>query len=332
MSHTSCPICHAHSRIILDAPAASIRDSLAKMLGQKPPLMSNIADYKLSQCLGCRLEFADPMVAGDDCFYDWLTRVETYYPPTRWEWDICVTALKSIETITQPVLVDVGCGSGAFLSMVSSATAWRAVGLDFAYESIEACRQKGLEVFHGRVEDSLAFANEGVDAFTLWHVVEHVENPLELLRSAKTRLRPGGRIFFSVPLSPTSSEMSGLDPLNFAPHHLTRWSPQALTVLAETLELETTLFVPTARNWFVRALRSLSLHVFSPFLQKSRAWKISRLLGYVVLHPLVAARDMIRQIGREKLKGHTLPDVILVCMSAPKADTQARPIRISFVD
>ena len=319
MTSIPCPICNGESEIIADLPARVIRDKLLEFLSRGPPPQNRIEDYKLRSCTRCDLKFFEPMSAGDEDFYDWVTSIETYYPKKRWEWGVCLELLASDKEQAPGVLVDVGCGSGAFLSEVAATTRWRAIGLDFCQESIDACRRQGLEAFCGKVEDGLAFAKDGVDAFTLWHVVEHVENPLSLLNAIKLKLRPGGRIFFSVPLSPMSSEVSRLDPLNLAPHHLTRWSISALSNLAETLQLPTVIIVPRASNFIVRSMRSLALHAFPPFFQATRAWKATKLLKYVFQHPFNAVKDLILQFRRPTLEGRTLPDLVLVCMSAQAA-------------
>jgi 2-polyprenyl-3-methyl-5-hydroxy-6-metoxy-1,4-benzoquinol methylase len=338
MNSSACPICNGQSALISAMPARLIRENLTTFLGRTPPAQSEILDYEFRRCAHCDLEFFDPMTAGDAHFYDWITGIETYYPNKRWEWGLCVDLLKSCQP--SGVLLDVGCGTGAFLGEVARSTRWRVVGLDLCQESVDICRQKGLEAYQGKLEDSPIFAENAVDVVSLWHLLEHVDNPLLLLKRIKTQMRPGGRVFFSVPLSPMSSEASGLDPLNLAPHHLTRWSSKALSELAKTLGFETEIFMPRAGNWIARSTRSLSVHAFPPFLSASRTWKVARLLGYIFTHPIVAVNDMILQLQRPRLAGRTLPDVVLVCMSMPlqpanansTSESEKPPVTIRFAD
>src|SRR5689334_24432896 len=118
MNSIPCPICSGESASVANLPAKFIRDRLTEFLGRGPPAQSKIEDYTLRACTRCDLGFFDPMIAGDDNFYDWITSIESYYPNNRWEWGLCLELLTSGVEQAPGVLVDVGCGAGAFLSAV----------------------------------------------------------------------------------------------------------------------------------------------------------------------------------------------------------------------
>ena len=94
-------------------------------------------------------------------------------------------------------LVDIGCGIGNFLSWAKE-RGLKAVGCDVDDDAISTARERGLDA--RRVEDLDALRSAGgVDAVTLWDVIEHVDDPLGMLLTARSLLRPGGVVIMETP-------------------------------------------------------------------------------------------------------------------------------------
>lgn len=93
-------------------------------------------------------------------------------------------------------LLDVGCGSGEFLSWATRA-GWKAFGLDPDPAAVWAARSKGLNVFCGTIE--AVRADGPFDVVTLSHVLEHVHDPRSLLRGVYELLKPGGIVWVDTP-------------------------------------------------------------------------------------------------------------------------------------
>lgn len=99
-------------------------------------------------------------------------------------------------------VLDVGCGGG-LLSEALAGEGAEVVALDLAPELIEIARLHLLE--SGRKVDyrlqsveSLADAEPGsFDAITCMEMLEHVPDPLSVIRACATLLKPGGRLFLS---------------------------------------------------------------------------------------------------------------------------------------
>jgi SAM-dependent methyltransferase len=97
----------------------------------------------------------------------------------------------------RPRILDVGCGTGANLQMLSEFGA--AEGVDVSAEALDFCRARGLaEVKQGAAEH-LPFADESFDLVTGLDVVEHLDDDIGGLREMRRVLRPDGRAVLFVP-------------------------------------------------------------------------------------------------------------------------------------
>ncbi len=107
---------------------------------------------------------------------------------------------KMIEKITRKTngsILDVGCGTGAFLNTMQQA-GWKVTGL----EPDETARKKALELYGLNVNDSeklFSLPAQSFDAITLWHVLEHVHSLHQYVDRLRELLKPGGKLFIAVP-------------------------------------------------------------------------------------------------------------------------------------
>lgn len=89
-------------------------------------------------------------------------------------------------------VLDLGCARGDFLEFASQAGC-SVAGLDINPGLASEARARGFEVHTGDLR-SLALC--GYDAVTLWDVIEHVDDPVGVLRACRDALVPGGLLFF----------------------------------------------------------------------------------------------------------------------------------------
>jgi SAM-dependent methyltransferase len=88
-------------------------------------------------------------------------------------------------------LLDVGCGHGLLLDEARK-RGWRVSGLEVAAEAAAHARSLGLDVREDPVE-SLAPGRDGpFDAIVLADVIEHLEDPVTVLRGCAALLSDGG--------------------------------------------------------------------------------------------------------------------------------------------
>jgi len=101
-------------------------------------------------------------------------------------------ALGDLRTMTPAGrLLDVGCGTGLFLDLARK-QGWRVCGVELSRALAErASRGADLEIWQG---DFLAapYPPGSFDVITMWDFLEHVLDPLAVLRRARNLLLPSG--------------------------------------------------------------------------------------------------------------------------------------------
>lgn len=94
-------------------------------------------------------------------------------------------------------ILDVGCGTGANLEMLSEFGA--AEGVDVSAEALDFCRARGLENVKQGEAERLPYEDNAFDLVTGLDVVEHLDNDLAGLKEMRRVLRRNGRALLFVP-------------------------------------------------------------------------------------------------------------------------------------
>jgi 2-polyprenyl-3-methyl-5-hydroxy-6-metoxy-1,4-benzoquinol methylase len=96
-------------------------------------------------------------------------------------------------------LLDVGCGVGT-IGLELQRRGFDVTGVDFSAVAVEKAVDAGLNAVHSDVDgDGLKFADATFDVVWMGDVLEHVFDPINLLREARRVLRPTGRLLVSTP-------------------------------------------------------------------------------------------------------------------------------------
>lgn len=92
-------------------------------------------------------------------------------------------------------IIDIGCGDGFHLAALRDfgQPGWRLEGVDGDARAVARATAQGLNVQLGFVE-SLALPAASFDLALLIQTVEHVADPVQLLRVVRSLLRPGGKV------------------------------------------------------------------------------------------------------------------------------------------
>lgn len=163
-------------------------------------------EYRLAKCRSCALVFTNPRPDAASIGRFYPADYAPYQPkkprsrgPREWVFGPRERTLA--DRIPLPPggrLLDYGCGSGRFAAEMRD-RGWDARGMDFSADAAAAARANfGLDVIHGDLPHP-AVPPGSLDAVTLRAVLEHVHDPVRLVREAAAALKPGGYLFVSVP-------------------------------------------------------------------------------------------------------------------------------------
>lgn len=202
-----------------------------------PPGRGLTRAFALFRCTKCQLAFTSPRPSDTELVqcYD-----EAYYGAAALRGSFAKRLYeiffrgrrKQIERhVQRGRLLDIGCGDGRFVHYMA-AHGWEAVGFDISPIARALARQQAndrVRILGGRLTDH-HLPERSFDLITLWQVLEHIGEPLPLLRHLARLLKPGGLIVIAVPnLDSVQAKMTGaywwgLD----VPRHLTHYAPGPL--------------------------------------------------------------------------------------------------------
>ena len=135
-------------------------------------------------------------------------------------------------------LLDVGAGRGRFVAEARAA-GWYAHGIEPSLRGVEGARALGIELQRGGIEDSTVPPGS-LDAATLWHVLEHLDEPGPAIARVGSWLRPGGLLLVGVPnLGSLQARIGGARWYHLdVPRHRTHFTVAGLHALLRASGLE----------------------------------------------------------------------------------------------
>ncbi len=178
------------------------------------------------------------------------------WPGQRAEADVAVALTPAGRSVT---MLDVGCGDGGFVAFAGS-LGWDASGIDPDPAAAAAARRRGVRADVGTLEDQ-GYPAGTFDLIVMNHVIEHVHEPLRLLRECRRILTAGGRVLITTPNAGSALHLRyrehwrGLEP----PRHLRIYSVAGMATTLQNAGLTTGLLVTTVRGaaYAVAGSRSL---------------------------------------------------------------------------
>ena len=164
------------------------------------PFGVDFQGLQLARCATCGLQFQSPRPVFDDLGQ--AVYGPGYHPPgehvvdavRRYQFERQMRWLEEVAAAGRRLL-DVGCGSGAFLRF-AQARGWEAEGTDVVLTPAAAAT--GARLWAGQLP-SIAFDGRRYHAVRFNHVLEHTQDPLAELRAARALLEPGGVLHVGVP-------------------------------------------------------------------------------------------------------------------------------------
>jgi 2-polyprenyl-3-methyl-5-hydroxy-6-metoxy-1,4-benzoquinol methylase len=193
------------------------------------------------QCLGCSLVSLHPKPTSQELIENY-----TDYLPTRQEeideWESMMklingTSADLVESktrISNGRLLDIGCGYGFFLNEMKN-RGWQVDGLEISRTGRQYAQDTWRINVYSEPLEHCNMRENSYDVVTLFYVIEHVHDPLLLLKAVHTILKPGGCILLRWPHATPSVRLLGpfskhLD-LYHTPYHLHDFSPLTIKKL-----------------------------------------------------------------------------------------------------
>lgn len=133
-------------------------------------------------------------------------------------------------------VLDAGAGPGRLVQALAGA-GYQATGIEPSGRSAAIAAAAGRPVERRSIEEHEA---EELDAVVLWHVLEHVDDPLAVLERLATWVRPGGMLLIGVPNAASAqARIAGPGWLHFdAPRHRVHLTPDGLSRLLTRARFE----------------------------------------------------------------------------------------------
>jgi len=190
--------------------------------------------------------------------------------------------LDRIEKLRSPGnILDIGSAWGFFLALAEE-RGWLPLGVELSCEASEYARRRfGLNVFTGTLADA-RLPESHFDVVTLWHVLEHIPDPLAELTEIRRIIRDDGLLVVSVP-----TPWSICDYLSDAvPVHLYYFDEGTLTSIARKAGFRVLRIGKRSSSGMMAKLKKAGIQDPRQFLV--RYWrplsKVRRLLQSVITH------------------------------------------------
>ena len=167
--------------------------------------------FRLVECAECGVRRLDPLPTAEQLnnFYHAQYYGSDWYKQQGWGMAFARSVLRGREP---GKFLDVGCGLGYFIDGVRKNSGWEVYGVEFSESAVEyARRELGLDVRQGELSD-VGFPESYFDYVQIRNVLEHVTDPMRLLRECRRVLKPRGTLHLFVP----NGTVDSLDLIRFS--------------------------------------------------------------------------------------------------------------------
>lgn len=160
-------------------------------------------DYSYAGCPNCGLTFLNPFPSEDELSALYNSEFQLYEEDVKGFVSRFASLLASSrEDVVASAqrkpgkILDIGCGLGVFAERMRE-RGWDAYGFEI---SLDVIRQAKKRLGENKVFDNWReIPKKWFDVITLWHVLEHVQDPVDLIQKIRDSLKVDGWLIIEVP-------------------------------------------------------------------------------------------------------------------------------------
>ena len=198
-------------------------------------VFTQLRDLIIYKCPSCGFGFTENVKLQKGEYH----RDETYIEEEDLFENIFQKRVNLISQLQKPgKVLEVGCSTGLLLSLLKK-KGWEVEGVELSKKAAEVARSRGIDAVVGTFEEFKTKNKYNLIIFN--HVLEHLENPQDILEKAKFLLFSRGLILISLPNfdSFSASIQKGAWPLLLPEEHLWHFTPKSMRILLTKLGLKT---------------------------------------------------------------------------------------------
>lgn len=226
----NCPLCESKNTKVLETIDKNELSSLYRNFTNKDFSYLITQDLKYRECQQCKLRYFDPLITGDENFYNSLQKFDWYYMDEKDEYHEAKKYINSSDKV-----LEVGSGKGAFAKHLPTKDY---IGLDFSENAKEMAFTNGVIIENKTIQEYVQDHSSTFDIVVSFQVLEHVSDPKSFIESKLHALKIGGKMIIAVPSEDSFLKYVNNGILNMPPHHVTRWSDDTLRFIANKYDLE----------------------------------------------------------------------------------------------
>ena len=150
--------------------------------------------------------------------------------------------------------LDLGCGNGAYLLLLKK-IGWDAVGVDISDNVAKEVKEAKITIHTGELKE-LRLKTGSFNLITMWHVLEHLPKPLQILQEINRLLTDNGCLLIEIPNSASivakifKSNWFALD----LPRHFYHFSPHSLSKMLKRAGFEVVKTRHLCLNTFLKSM------------------------------------------------------------------------------
>lgn len=224
-------------------------------------------EYSLMECKSCGTQFWHPLKQPEAAYYeDEIQDIYKEMHKGRKELDVRYKQfLHDFPALSEKTILDVGCSEGLFLETVQ-ALGNRVYGIDIDSISVEKARQRGLEDIYNMDVDSFVDEAEKMgmkfDIITAFDVIEHLIDPVKVMKHLSRMLSPQGMLVGTVP----NADRFLRDHIktDYPPHHFFRFNKKSLSALLQASDYTVQTIAVIEYGYSGRMLLKSLLHREKP--------------------------------------------------------------------